>query len=188
MQVVGQVCGITGRKIMTSAEGIGCLQCEAAYLRSSLEGLICPKCGQDMTVVETQLKEKDEKESSDLRRKGKANFQILEALLIAFYAVEELGFILKYLKAGSLGIFSHIPIFLVFALWTGRTWARMACFFYLLVRAPNLWTMVSDALRKGDGTSIFFASSLVVLAVAAVVLLCLPATNHYLDSRQKSQG
>ena len=66
MQIVGRNCAISGGKIIAEDDGIGCRDCGEVFLRESIEGTICPKCGVDMTRTEERFARA--KQDAELRK------------------------------------------------------------------------------------------------------------------------
>lgn len=186
MQIVGRDCAVSGRRILTELEGIGCLQCEVAYLRESVKDKVCPKCGRNMETVAREEHEATRHEHQRLLSKGRKNFRALATLILVWFVVEGTGVSFDYRRHGLLSLtFAVIMIHLLFGIWTGRTWPRVASLIILLSRLPGLWGVFSKALRTGNQSSLVIAGILLVLAIPIAILLCAPSLNYLLDCRRE---
>jgi len=185
MQIVGRTCSLTGQKIQLDASGIGCITCDAVYLRSSITSSECPQCHQDMAAQAKQSLLQQKQQAEMVFSKGHNGFNLVGAIVLAQFIFSLLGsFVGAFVDIGG-GMLIITGGLLLWPL--SRRGNKIARMLLLLSIVINTVIEGVVAVRAFQIESYLGAGLLMTFAavnIAALFLMSTRSVNSYLDDQR----
>ena len=187
MQVPGTPCGICGERIVSTLNGVSCLDCEKAYHKACLQNpAACPKCGRSFIDAHADRWARKEDAADRTQIRGRV-FAWWGLLLILGAEAVVLGATSIFPISGHPKLYAPLGLQLVAAgyLIRGHEWARWAFFVLAILCALSTAALCVRTAESHGLLAAWVLGALSAMVVAGLALLACPSVGVFLTDRRR---